>query len=236
LNRDYKYPDGHVENELIVWDKLGLLDTQVSRADVKLLPSLALSDDPSRSLEDRARSYLDANCANCHRPEGTVAGFDARYDTPLAEQNIVGGHVLIDQRIDDAHVVAPNDVWRSILLMRVNTADGYKMPPLARNAIDAAGVQLLRDWIVSLPGPHVLSPPEISPPGGDFSKPVAVNLKSEPGAKIYYTLDGTVPTIDDALYQQPFTLKNPTIVRAKAFKEGCTRSITAKEFFLFNHH
>jgi hypothetical protein len=61
-----------------------------------------------------------------------------------------------------------------------------------------------------------------------------VSLKSEPGAKIYYTLDGTVPTTDDMLYQAPFTLKNPTIVRAKAFKEGSTMSITAKEFFLFN--
>ena len=236
LNRDFKYPDGHVENEIVAWDKLGLLDTEVSRADAKLFPSLARSDDPARSLEDRARSYLDANCANCHRPEGTVAGFDARYDTPLAKQNILGGHVLIDQRIDRARVVAPNDIWRSILLMRVNTADGYKMPPLARNTIDPAGVKLLRDWIESLPGPHVLPPPEISPAGGDFSKPVAVSLKSEPGAKVFYTLDGTVPTTDDTLYQQSFIVKNPTIVRAKAFKEGSTMSITAKEFFLFNQH
>ncbi len=236
LNRDFKYPDGHVENEIVAWDKRGLLDTEVSGADVKQLPSLARADDRSRSLADRARSYLDANCANCHRPEGTVAGFDARYDTPLAEQHIVGGHMLIDQRIDGARVIAPNDIWRSILLMRVNTSDGYKMPPLARNMIDAAGVELLRDWIESLPGPHVLPPPEISPPGGNFLKPVVVSLKSEPGAKIYYTLDGTVPTTDDTLYQQPFTLKNPTIVRAKAFKEGSTTSITAKEFFLFSHH
>jgi hypothetical protein len=178
---------------------------------------------------------LDANCASCHRPNGTVAVFDARYDTPLAEQNFVNGHVLINQRIDGARVVAPNDLWRSILFMRVNTTDAYLMPPLARNTIDEAGVKLLRDWIESLPGPDVLPPPEISPPGGSFSRPVEVSLKSEPGAKIYYTLDGTVPTQGDLLYAKPFTLNDPTIVRAKAFKPGCTKSITAKEFFLFDN-
>jgi mono/diheme cytochrome c family protein len=235
LNCDFKCPNGKAENQLIAWDKLGLLDSEVTAADVKKYPRLARADDLSRSLEDRARSYLDANCANCHRPEGTVAGFDARYDTPLAEQHIVGGHVLIDQRIDGARVIAPNDLWRSILLMRVDTTDGYKMPPLARNTIDEAGVKLLREWIERLPGPHVLPPPEILPRGGNFSQPVEVSLKSEPDSKIYYTLDGTVPTTDDLLYDKPFTLAEPTIVRAKAFKPGCTKSITAKEFFLFNN-
>ena len=81
-----------------------------------------------------------------------MAFFDARYDTPPAAQNIVGGHVLIDQRIDGARVVAPNDVWRSILLLRVDTVGGYQMPPLARNTVDKHGVALLREWIQSLPG------------------------------------------------------------------------------------
>jgi hypothetical protein len=96
----------------------------------------------SRSLEDRARSYLDANCAQCHRPRGTVAYFDARYDTPLAQQNLIGGHVLIDERIDNSRVIAPNDIWRSILYMRTDTTEAFKMPPLARNTIDEAGMKL----------------------------------------------------------------------------------------------
>jgi hypothetical protein len=57
-------------------------------------------------------------------------------------------------------------------------------------------------------------------------------LKSEPGAKIYYTIDGTVPTTSDLLYEKPVELTGPTILRAKAFKPGFTKSITTQEIFL----
>jgi uncharacterized repeat protein (TIGR03806 family) len=232
LNRDLAYPGGFAENELRAWNRLGFFDTNLAGVDLEKLSRLAALDDVSRTLEDRARSYLDANCAHCHRPQGTVAYFDARYDTPLAQQNLIGGPVLIDQRIDGARVVAPNDLWRSILYMRANTTDAFKMPPLARNTIDTRGMELLRQWIESLPGPPVLPPPEISPPGGNFTRSVRVVLKSEPGATIRYTLDGTVPTASDLLYEKPIELANPTILRARAFKPGFTKSIATKEIFL----
>ena len=232
LNRDFTFPSGVTDNELHAWSHIGLFDTNLTGMDLEHLPRLARLDDTSQSLEARARSYVDANCANCHRPGGTVAYFDARYSTPLPRQNLLGGRVLIDERIDGARVVAANDIWRSILYLRANTIEAFKMPPLARERIDEPGMALLRQWIESLPGPPVLPPPEISPPGGNFTKPVAVTLKSEPGATIRYTLDGTVPTMSDLLYEKPVQLTGPTILRAKAFKPGSTRSITAQEIFL----
>jgi uncharacterized repeat protein (TIGR03806 family) len=232
LNRDFNYPSGVTDNELRAWNHIGLFDTNFSDADIKNFPKLARADDFTRSLEDRARSYLDANCAQCHRPKGTVAYFDARYDTPLARQNLIGGNVLIDERIDNPRIIAPNDIWRSILYMRTDTTEPFKMPPLARNQIDEQGMNLLRQWIESLPGPPVLPPPEISPRDGNFDKPVEVVLKSEPGAKIFYTLDGTVPTTSDLPYEKPVQLTGPTILRAKAFKAGFTKSITSQEIFI----
>jgi len=232
LNRDFAFPSGVTDNELRAWNHAGLFDTNFSDADLEQFPKLAATDDLSRNLEDRARSYLDANCAHCHRPKGTVAYFDARYDTPSPQQDLVGGRVLIDERVDGARVVAPNDRWRSILFMRANTTEPFKMPPLARNMIDERGMKLLRDWIESLPGPPVLPPPDISPRGGNFPQPVEVTLQSEPGAKVFYTLDGTVPTTSDLPYEKPFKISAPTIVRAKAFKPGFTKSITAQQIFL----
>lgn len=233
LNRDFSYGPDFSVNELLAWSRNGLLDTNLADADLKNLPKLAALDDTTRSLEDRARSYLDANCAQCHRPQGTVAYFDARYDTPLARQGLIDGHVLIDERIDGARVVAPHDIWRSILLMRANTVEAFKMPPLARNTIDTRGMELLQKWIESLSGPAVLPPPKFSPAGGNFTKSVTVVIKSEPGATIRYTLDGTIPTASDLLYEKPIELKDPTILRAKAFKPGFKKSITSEEIYQF---
>ena len=232
LNHEFTFPSGVADNELRAWNHIGMFATNLAEADLENLPKLASFDDPARSLADRARSYLDANCAHCHRPEGTVANFDARYDTPLAQQNLIQGRVLINERIDGARIIAPNDIWRSLLFLRANTVEAFKMPPLARNTIDRRGMKLLREWIESLPGPPVLPPPEISPPGGTFAQPVAVVLKSEPGATIRYTVDGTVPSAEDLLYEKPILLASPTILRAKAFKPGFTKSITTQEIFL----
>ena len=232
LNRDFKFPSGATDNQLRTWNHLGLFNTNLDETDLKYLPTLAHADDTTRSLTDRARSYLDANCAHCHRPRGTVAYFDTRYDTPLAQQNLIEGQVLIDQGLDHAHTVAPNDIWRSILFLRVNTTNALKMPPLAHNVLDERSVALLRQWIESLPGPQVVAPPVISPRGGNFAKPVEVTLHGESGATIRYTLDGSAPTASDLLYEGPIHLENPVVLRAKAFKPGCTRSITVQEVFI----
>jgi uncharacterized repeat protein (TIGR03806 family) len=215
------------------WNRLGLFDSPPLAAELTAGDFLARPDETSRSLEDRARSYLDVNCANCHRPGGTVAYFDARYETPLEKQGLIDGPVLIDEGIDHARLVAPNDIWRSILYLRANTVEAFQMPPLARQTVDGAGMALLRQWIASLGGRPVLAPPGFSLPAGNYPAPIDVKLtQDEPGAVIRFTLDGSIPGTQDPLYAQPIHLTNSATVRAKAFKNGYTRSITAQETFI----
>ncbi|HVW68413.1 MAG TPA: chitobiase/beta-hexosaminidase C-terminal domain-containing protein [Steroidobacteraceae bacterium] len=233
MNHEFTYPSGVTDNELRTWNHLGLFEPSFKDADIAGFAQLAAETDTSRSLEDRARSYLDANCSQCHRPGGTVANFDARYDTPLDKQGLVNGPVLIDERIDHSRVIAPNDIWRSIAYMRVNTNGEIRMPPLARETIDEKGVALLRQWINSLPGRPVVAPPGISPAGGNFKSPVEVTLNvAEPGADIRYTLDGSTPTASDQHYDKPINITGPTVVRARAFKDGYTRSIASQAVFI----
>jgi uncharacterized repeat protein (TIGR03806 family) len=233
MNHDFAYPSGVADNELREWNHLGLFATPLREADIQDLPRLAAPDDKSRSVEDRARSYLDANCSQCHRPGGTVAGFDARYDTPLDRQGLLNGAVLIDQGIDRPRIISPHDIWRSIAFMRIDTVGDIRMPPIDRETIDEHGVALMREWIDSMPGRPVLAPPVIEPAGGTFNKPVQIRLTdSQVDADIRYTLDGSVPGPADARYDKPIMLRGPAVVRARAFKDGFTRSITAQEVFV----
>jgi uncharacterized repeat protein (TIGR03806 family) len=233
MNRNFAYPSGVTDNEIRAWNHVGLFGPALKDADLQGLPRLAAASDSKRSLEDRARSYLDANCSQCHRPGGTVAYFDARYDTPLDKQQLINGTVLIDEGIDHPRVIAPHDIWRSIAFMRTNTNDDIRMPPIARETIDHKGVMLLRDWIESLPGRAVLDPPTMTPAGGTFAGPIKVSLGSNhTGAEIRYTLDGSEPGPSDPRYEAPIELTDPAVLRARVYKSGFTHSITAQDVFV----
>jgi len=232
LNRDLLYPSGVTDNQLRAWNHIGLFDASFDEGALPTYSKLAGSDDSTKSLEDRARSYLDANCSHCHRPNGTVASFDARYDTPLANQELIKGPVLIDEGIDNASIIAPNDIWRSIALVRMRTLEGFKMPPLAHQVQDRQGIDLIERWVRSLPGRQVLAPPSISPSGGNYAKPIEVSLNQEQDATVHYTLDGSAPTSSDPVYEKPIKLNKPTILQTRAYKPTYTKNITVQQTFI----
>jgi len=236
LNRDTTYSSGVRDNQLRAWNRVGLFEPKLDEADLPHLAKLAPADDASLALEDRARSYLDVNCAYCHRPSGTVAGFDARYDTPLGKQLLIEGPVLIDQGMDHARAIVPKDVRRSIIFLRADSHEAMKMPPLGRNVVDEKGMALLRQWIESLPGRPVLEPPSIIPQGGDWQTAVEVKLsQNEPDAGIRYTLDGSAPTESDLLYEKPIRLTETAVLRARAFKPGYMKSVTVQQVFVIGN-
>jgi mono/diheme cytochrome c family protein len=197
------------------------------------LPSLTSPDDQSRSLEDRARSYLDVNCAMCHRPGGAPTELDCRWETPLAEQKLLGFPARINLGLDRARQIAPRDPWRSMVLVRMQATTQVRMPPLAHEQIDEDGVELIRSWILSLPGTDVVAPPALDPPGGEFREPVRVRLShADPQAEIRYTLDGSSPTPQSPQYREPLPISTSTTLRARAFREGQSRSIVVSETYV----
>ncbi len=237
LNGDFTYPgSGRTDNQLRNLNHLGFFYPAFDEAGISNYSALAAITNPAASLEDRARSYLDANCAQCHRPGGSRAGFDARWDVPLTNQNIVNGPVIADLGLDNTRVVTPQDIWRSALHQRAKSLDPLmKMPPLARNLIDSNAVATLADWINSLPGTPALAPPVITPEGGPFNGYVLVALQGEDvDATLRYTLDGSLPTTNSSLYSAPFILSSNATVRAKAFKAGFNESVASSVVFTIN--
>jgi uncharacterized repeat protein (TIGR03806 family) len=170
LNGNFLYPGTtNAGNQLGTWNQLNLFNSPLNEAAIPGYSKLVSVTDTNAALATRVRSYLDANCAQCHRPGGGVqANFDARFDTLLVNQGIVSGPVQNPQGISNAFVVAPADLGRSLLYVRdSNVGTPLQMPPLAKNVIDTNYVTVLSAWINSLVPPTVSAIADVTVPAGN---------------------------------------------------------------------
>lgn len=165
LNRQHDYGDftfadervGDVD-QLRAWAVFGILNgLSPDRPDhpANGRPRVPNAYDASAPLEQRARAYLDVNCAHCHNPAGPAhtSGLDLRwsqsdpalwgvYKRPVAAGR---GSAGFDFAIEPGH---PE---RSILVHRMASTDpGVMMPELGRTLVDERAVQLMRDWIAGM--------------------------------------------------------------------------------------
>lgn len=70
-----------------------------------------------------------------------------------------------------------------------------------------------------------------------LSEPVLVTLTApQPGALIYYTLDGSLPGTQSALYQTPLPVSQTTVIRCIAINDGSLPSATSVRTFLAGEH
>jgi hypothetical protein len=148
MNRYFSY--GTVtDNQIRALEHAGYFSSPITN--LHTLRTLAHATNATVSLEYRVRSYLAANCRQCHQPGGSALGFwDARIEIPLSLGNIVDGALQND--LGDSHnrVVVPNDPAHSVLLTRIAQNGALRMPPLASNLLDTNSANLVSAWISSL--------------------------------------------------------------------------------------
>jgi uncharacterized repeat protein (TIGR03806 family) len=151
LNRTHDYGHGP-ENQIDHLASLGVLSGTIPPADQR--PTLA---DPygTAAIDARARSYLEGNCAHCHRSSGLAnsSGLELGIETtaaldlgvcrvPTAAGPGSGGH---------EYDVVPGDPDASVMVFRLSsTAPELKMPQLPTVTSDASGVALIREWIAAM--------------------------------------------------------------------------------------
>lgn len=72
--------------------------------------------DEKNSLEDRARSYLHANCSMCHHPRGNaIVSFYLRRELPFEKLNTNKGTGIGTFGMPEAKIIAAGDPYRSVL-------------------------------------------------------------------------------------------------------------------------
>jgi mono/diheme cytochrome c family protein len=147
MNRTFDYGT-FTDNQLHALTQAGYFAGKPSKSQ-PLVPAA----NSHTSLEKRVRSYLAANCAQCHQPGGFGrALWDARITTSTGRAGIVNGGLSDTLGDPDNRVIAPKSPEHSMILQRMATLEaGRRMPPLASSVIDTEAVNLLTEWINSLP-------------------------------------------------------------------------------------
>jgi hypothetical protein len=145
MNREMNY-SGAVTNQIQALSDAGYFQTPATA--IHALRALAPATNTSASLDYRARSYLAANCVQCHQPGGSAIGFwDARITTPLSAAGLING-ALSDYKNDPGNrVIKPGSATQSMLLTRIASSGPDRMPPIATRELDQQAITLLTDWI-----------------------------------------------------------------------------------------
>jgi uncharacterized repeat protein (TIGR03806 family) len=151
MNKDHNY-DGTVANQLRTLEHLHIF-TKPLPVPPEQQAQLVDYRNEHEDLARRARSYLHANCAHCHRKwGGGNADFQLLATLDVSEMGIVG--VRPGQGgfgIPHARIMAPGDPYRSVLYYRMAQVGPGRMPRLGSAVVDERGLRLVHDWIRQLP-------------------------------------------------------------------------------------
>ncbi|MCE9528894.1 MAG: hypothetical protein K8R36_22845, partial [Planctomycetales bacterium] len=168
MNKDHDYgsaltrraSEGRTANQLTTFEKLGIFKDKLPKRPAEL-PRLADYHDAKQDLHLRARSYLHANCAHCHRMwGGGNAEFELHASIPLLDTKAVDtlpGQGLFT--LKDPRIITPGDPARSMILHRMELTTLGRMPHVASKVVDEEGVKIVREWLTKLKDEELLKKP-----------------------------------------------------------------------------
>ncbi|MEE9407365.1 MAG: SO2930 family diheme c-type cytochrome [Polaribacter sp.] len=151
MHRDNLF-EKETKNQLAYLKENNFIEGLSSVSVVKKLPNY---QDKSKTITNRARAYLDVNCAHCHQEKGSAktSGLHLMYqeenyykigvNKPPVAAGKGSGNLAFD-----IVVGKPNE---SILLYRMKHLEpDIVMPEIGKNLVHKEGVKLIEDWIASM--------------------------------------------------------------------------------------
>jgi len=187
LNLDFQH-GAVLENQIASLENAGYFSNDPPAP--ATLEKFHAADDLSASVEDRARSYLSVNCAQCHQPDGAAQGlWDARPEIDLAASGIVNGLLVNNGGDADNRVLAVGSAAHTMLIQRLDAVDNGSatvnpMPPLGTSVKNQAIIDLLTEW--AEPSAEPIDPPtNLSATDDDHTDRVAVVWNAIAGASAY---------------------------------------------------
>ncbi|WP_300978866.1 SO2930 family diheme c-type cytochrome [Flavobacterium sp.] len=141
------------QNQLQLWSKQGILSGLPKLSEVDELPNWR--DEKRFSLDQRARAYLDINCAHCHTKGGDAFNTGLFLEFEQKSKTMIG---IMKEPVSAGggagglnYDVIPGDVKKSILAYRMaSTEPGTAMPELGRSMNHKEGIKLIEDWIKAM--------------------------------------------------------------------------------------
>jgi hypothetical protein len=138
LNGNFTYSStGRTDNQLRTMNHLGMFTPALNESDIPNYLHSVYVEDPTYPIQTRMRSWIDSNCSQCHRPGGYGPGYDARFYTPFDQQGIVNNYLKF------------RDLDGSLIYQRDDALDATKMPPLAKNLVHEAAMDVMRQFVAS---------------------------------------------------------------------------------------
>jgi uncharacterized repeat protein (TIGR03806 family) len=146
----------NTENQLLSWQKAGIIQGLPA---IEQVPKAPIWNKPETgSIDERARIWLDINCAHCHRLGGPAQtsglNLSIHESDPLAmgilKTPIAAGRGSGNRKFD----ILPGKPDESILVYRIESTDpGEMMPEVGRKTTHKESVELIKEWIKQIQKP-----------------------------------------------------------------------------------
>ena len=141
------------KNQLAFFHEANLIKNLPEKSNWSKLP--VWNNPLTGTVEERAKAYLDANCAYCHSPKGSAknSGLYLSYsETNSRYRGVYKPPIAAGKGSGDLiYDIIPGDPEHSILLYRMKSKDpSIQMPELGRSIVHEEGVSLIEEYIKNL--------------------------------------------------------------------------------------